>query len=186
MLTLDQFNSMNMAWGNMDSSQFSDEITVQGAVRVPVENMQEVTTFYGGLCKWDGIARRPACKKGEYYFYLENPEFILLATKLISRQKSQLNYLKSEYDRQRRFMEKRLLLKKIIWKQRLITKAQEQRQKVWNVNWDCFESMQMSSSLNQIRSKVPIYSPIAGFVTAINVVPGAFMQPRDVAVSFDQ
>jgi len=31
--------------------------------------------------------------------------------------------------------------------------------------------MQMSSSLNQSRSKVPIILPLPGFVTAINVFP---------------
>jgi len=84
MFDLDQFNSMNIGLGNMDSSfNFLDEITVQGAVRSSSGEYQEVTTFfYGGICKWMELRRRPACKKREVLFYLENPrEFIPAANK---------------------------------------------------------------------------------------------------------
>jgi cobalt-zinc-cadmium efflux system membrane fusion protein len=182
MLTLDQFNSMNMAWGNMDSSQFSDEITVQGAVRVPVENMQEVTTFYGGYVSGMELLEGQPVKKGEVLFYLENPEFILLQQNYLEA-KSQLNYLKSEYDRQKTLYGEKIASQKNYLKaeadyQGTRAKAESLKRQLGLLRINADELQPES-----IRSKVPIYSPIAGFVTAINVVPGAFMQPRDVAVS---
>jgi cobalt-zinc-cadmium efflux system membrane fusion protein len=182
MLTLDQFNSMNMAWGNMDSSQFSDEITVQGAVRVPVENMQEVTTFYGGYVSGMELLEGQPVKKGEVLFYLENPEFILLQQNYLEV-KSQLNYLKSEFDRQKTLFGEKIASQKNYLKaeadyQGTRAKAESLKRQLGLLRINADELQPES-----IRSKVPIYSPIAGFVTAINVVPGAYIQPRDVAVS---
>jgi len=181
-LTLDQFNSMNMAWGKMDSSQFSEEITVQGAVRVPVENMQEVTTFYGGYVSGLELLEGQSVKKGEVLFYLENPEFILLQQNYLEA-KSQLSYLKSEYDRQKTLYGEQIASQKNYLKaeadyQGTRAKAESLKRQLGLLRINV-EELQPES----IRSKVPIYSPIAGFVTAINVVPGAYIQPRDVAVS---
>jgi cobalt-zinc-cadmium efflux system membrane fusion protein len=181
-LTLDQFNSMNMAWGKIDSSQFSEEITVQGAVRVPVENMQEVTTFYGGYVSGMDLLEGQSVRKGEVLFYLENPEFILLQQNYLEA-KSQLNYLKAEYDRQKTLYGEQIASQKNYLKaeadyQSTRAKAESLKRQLGllRINVDQLQP-------ESIRSKVPIYSPIAGFVTAINVVPGAFMQPTDVAVS---
>ncbi len=181
-LTLDQFNSMNMAWGKMDSSQFSEEITVQGAVRVPVENMQEVTSFYGGYVSGMELLEGQSVRKGEVLFYLENPEFILLQQNYLEA-KSQLNYLKAEYDRQKTLFGEKIASQKNYLKaeadyQSTRAKAESLKRQLGllRINVDQLQP-------ESIRSKVPIYSPIAGFVTAINVVPGAFMQPTDVAVS---
>lgn len=181
-LTLDQFNSMNMAWGKMDSSQFAEEITVQGAVRVPVENMQEVTTFYGGYVSGLELLEGQSVKKGEVLFYLENPEFILLQQNYLEA-KSQLSYLKSEYDRQKTLYGEQIASQKNYLKaeadyQGTRAKAESLKRQLGLLRINV-EELQPES----IRSKVPIYSPIAGFVTAINVVPGAYIQPRDVAVS---
>jgi cobalt-zinc-cadmium efflux system membrane fusion protein len=182
MLTSDQFNSMNMAWGKLDSSQFSEEITVQGAVRVPVENMQEVTTFYGGYVSGMELLEGQSVKKGEVLFYLENPEFILLQQNYLET-KSQLNYLKAEYDRQKTLFGEQIASQKNYLKAeadyqstRAKTESLKRQLGLLRIN---AEELQPES----IRSKVPIYSPVAGFVTAINVVPGAYIQPRDVAVS---
>ena len=182
MLTSDQFNSMNMAWGKMDTSQFSEEITVQGAVRVPVENMQEVTTFYGGYVSGMELLEGQSVKKGEVLFYLENPEFILLQQNYLEA-KSQLSYLKAEYDRQKTLFGEQIASQKNYLKaeadyQGTRAKAESLKRQLGLLRING-EELQPES----IRSKVPIYSPIAGFVTAINVVPGAYIQPRDVAVS---
>lgn len=182
MLTSEQFNSMNMIWGKLDTSQFSTEITVQGAVRVPVESMQEVTTFYGGYVSGMKLLEGQSVRKGEVLFYLENPEFILLQQNYLEA-KSQLNYLKAEYDRQKTLFGEQIASQKNYLKAEadyLSTRAKAESLKrqlgLLRINT---EKLQPES----IQSKVPVYSPIAGFVTEIHAIPGAFIQPTDVAVS---
>lgn len=182
MLTSDQFNSMNMSWGKLDTSQFSTEITVQGAVRVPVESMQEVTTFYGGYVSGMKLLEGQSVRKGEVLFYLENPEFILLQQNYLEA-KSQLNYLKAEYDRQKTLFGEQIASQKNYLKAEadyLSTRAKAESLKrqlgLLRINTEKLKP-------ESIQSKIPVYSPIAGFVTEIHAIPGAFIQPTDVAVS---
>lgn len=181
-LTLDQFNSMKMEWGKLDSSEFSEQITVQGAVRVPVESMQEVTTFYGGYVSGIELLEGQQVRKGEVLFYLENPEFIHLQQSYLEA-KSQLAYLKSEFERQKTLYGEQIASQKNYLKaeadyQGTRAKAESLKRQLALLRINA-EELQPES----IRSKVPVYSPIAGFVTEIHVTPGVFIQPTDVAVS---
>jgi cobalt-zinc-cadmium efflux system membrane fusion protein len=180
-LTTEQFNAMNMAWGKLETDKFSEEITVQGAVRVPVESMQDVTTYYGGYVSGLELLEGQSVKKGEVLFYLENPEFILLQQNYLEA-KSQLNYLKAEYDRQKTLFDEQIASQKSYLKaeadyQSTRAKAESLKRQLGLLRINADELQPES-----IRSKIAIYSPIAGFVTEINAVPGAYVQPTDVPI----
>jgi cobalt-zinc-cadmium efflux system membrane fusion protein len=172
---------MNMAWGKLETDKFSEEITVQGAVRVPVESMQDVTTYYGGYVSGLELLEGQSVKKGEVLFYLENPEFILLQQNYLEA-KSQLNYLKAEYDRQKTLFDEQIASQKSYLKaeadyQSTRAKAESLKRQLGLLRINADELQPES-----IRSKIAIYSPIAGFVTEINAVPGAYVQPTDVPI----
>ncbi|WP_075351645.1 efflux RND transporter periplasmic adaptor subunit [Algoriphagus marinus] len=180
-LTTEQFNAMNMAWGKLETDQFSEDITVQGAVRVPVENMIDVTTYYGGYVSGLELLEGQSVRKGEVLFYLENPEFILIQQNYLEA-KSQLNYLKAEYDRQKTLFDEQIASQKSYLKaeadyQSTRAKAESLKRQLGLLRINADELQPES-----IRSKIAIYSPIAGFVTEINSVPGAYVQPTDVPV----
>jgi cobalt-zinc-cadmium efflux system membrane fusion protein len=180
-LTSEQFNTMNMAWGKLETDKFSEEITVQGAVRVPVESMQDVTTYYGGYVSGLELLEGQSVKKGEVLFYLENPEFILLQQNYLEA-KSQLNYLKAKYDRQKTLFDEQIASQKSYLKaeadyQSTRAKAESLKRQLGLLRINADELQPES-----IRSKIAIYSPIAGFVTEINAVPGAYVQPTDVPI----
>lgn len=180
-LTSEQFNTMNMVWGKLETDQFSEKITVQGAVRVPVESMQDVTTYYGGYVSGMELLEGQPVRKGEVLFYLENPEFILLQQNYLEA-KSQLNYLLSEYERQKTLFAEKIASQKNYLKaeadyQSTRAKAESLKRQLGLLRINADELQPES-----IRSKIAIYSPIAGFVTEINAVPGAYVQPTDVPV----
>lgn len=181
-VSAEQFNTMKMAWGELDSGEFAESITVQGSVQVPVESMQEVTTFYGGNVSGMELLEGQEVRQGEILFYLENPEFILLQQNYLEV-KSQLTYLKTEFERQKTLFDEQIASQKNYLKaeadyQSTRAKAESLKRQLalLRINTD---ELQPES----IRSKIPIYSPISGFVTHIYAVPGAFVQPREVAVS---
>jgi membrane fusion protein, heavy metal efflux system len=181
-ITKGQFNAMKMAWGQLEIDEFSEEITVQGTIKVPVESMQEVTTFYGGYVSGMKLLEGQSVRKGEVLFYLENPEFIHLQQSYLEA-KSQLNYLKAEFERQKTLFGEQIASQKNFLKaeadyQSTRAKAESLKRQLalLRINADQLEP-------ESIRSKIPVYSPIAGFVTEIHAVPGAYIQATDVAVS---
>lgn len=182
LLTEAQFEAMKMEWGSINTKEFSEEIQVQGMVKVPVEGMQEVGVYFGGFVSGLELLEGQQVRRGEVLFYMENLEFVQLQQSYLEA-KSQVNYLKMEYERQK------TLYSEQIASQKNYMKAEAEYQS----NLAKMESLKRQLGLlkintekltaESIRSKIAVYSPINGFVTNIHAVPGAFLQATDIAVS---
>lgn len=181
-LTEDQFRTMKMEWGPLHTGEFSEEITVQGTVQIPVEGMREISAYYGGYVQDIKLLEGQPVKKGEVLFNLENPDFIRLQQDYLET-KSQLAYLKSEFERQR------TLASEQISAQKNYLKAEADYQTALAKS----ESLKKQLSLIQInadqltpqtiKTKVAVTSPISGFVEDVFVVPGQFLPAAGKAVS---
>ena len=181
-LTEDQFRTMKMEWGPLHTGEFSEEITVQGTVQIPVEGMREISAYYGGYVQDIKLLEGQPVKKGEVLFNLENPDFIRLQQDYLET-KSQLTYLKSEFERQR------TLASEQISAQKNYLKAEADYQTALAKS----ESLKKQLSLIQInvdqltpqtiKTKVAVTSPISGFVEDVFVVPGQFLPAAGKAVS---
>lgn len=181
-LTNDQFNTMEMAWGNPEQGEFSSEISVQGTVQVPVEGMQEISAYFGGYVSELKLMEGQPVRKGETLFYLENPDFIRLQQEYLETS-SQLEYLKAEFERHKTLFGEQISAQKNYLKaeadyQGALAKSQSLKKQLSliNINTD-------QLTPETIRAKVPVYSPVSGFVEDVHVVPGAFLPASGKAVS---
>ncbi|WP_297335326.1 efflux RND transporter periplasmic adaptor subunit [Algoriphagus sp.] len=181
-LTKGQFEIMEMEWGTLQKRTFSDELSIQGTIRVPVEGMQDVSAFFGGNVSGLKLIEGEKVSRGQVLFYLENPEFVRLQQEYLEV-KSQIEFLKAEFERQETLYSEQITSQKN-W---LKTKA------------DYHSALAKEASLKQqlrmihinaeelkpenIRSRAPIVAPISGFVEEIFVVPGAFLPASDPALS---
>lgn len=181
-LTNDQFNTMEMAWGNPVQGEFSAEISVQGTVQVPVEGMQEISAYFGGYVSELKLMEGQKVRKGEKLFYLENPDFIRLQQDYLETS-SQLEYLKAEFERHRTLFGEQISAQKNYLKaeadyQGALAKSQSLKKQLSLINIDTDQL-----TPGTIRSKVPVYSPINGFVEDVHIVPGGFLPASGKAVS---
>lgn len=181
-LTHDQFNTMEMVWGNPLKEEFASEINVQGMVQVPVEGMQEVSAYFGGYVSGMKLLEGQQVRKGEILFYLENPDFIRLQQDYLETF-SQLAYLKAEFERNKTLYGEQISAQKNLLKaeadyQSALAKTNSLKQQL------CLINIQVDQlTPENIRSKVPVFSPISGFVEHVFVVPGAFLPASGKAVS---
>ncbi|WP_192346176.1 efflux RND transporter periplasmic adaptor subunit [Algoriphagus sp. Y33] len=174
MVSQKQFETMKMTWGSPKLEGFSEGLSVQGMVKVPVEGVQEISAFFGGYVSGLNKLEGEPVKKGEVLFYLENPDFIRLQQDFLETS-SQLGYLKAEYERQKTLYGEQISAQKIYLKAEADyqgTKARAESLKrqlaLININADQLKP-------ENIRSKVPVLSPIAGFVDGIHLVQGSFL-----------
>lgn len=181
-LSQKQFETMKMTWGSLARQEFSEELALQGAVKIPVEGMQEITPFYGGYVSGLSLIEGQEVRKGQVLFYLESPEFVKLQQDYLEAA-SQLDYLKAEYERQKTLFAEQISAEKNYLKansdyQATLAKAAALRQqlKMIQINVD-------QLSPESIRSKVPVVSPINGFVQEVFVVPGAYLAASGKAMS---
>lgn len=181
-LTEEQFNTMEMEWGSPLQGEFSEEINVQGTVKVPVEGMQEISAYFGGYVSEISLVEGQPVRKGQTLFYLENPEFIRLQQDYLETT-SQLAYLKAEFDRQKTLFGEQISAQKNFLKaeadyQGSLARSQSLKKQLSLIN---INADQLSP--DNIRSKVPVLSPVTGFVEEVFVVPGQFLPASGKAMS---
>ena len=181
-LTEDQFRTMKMEWGPLHTGEFSEEITVQGTVQIPVEGMREISAYYGGYVQDLKLLEGQPVRKGEVLFTLENPDFIRLQQDYLET-KSQLTYLKSEFERQRTLAAEQISAQKNYLKaeadyQTALAKSESLKKQLSLIQINADQLTPQS-----IKTKVSVTSPISGFVEDVFVVPGQFLPAAGKAVT---
>lgn len=173
-LTEEQFQTMKMKWGELHTGEFSEEIAVQGTVQIPVEGKREVTTYFGGYVQDLKLIEGQEVRKGQVLFTLENPEFLRLQQDYLET-KSQLAYLKAEWERQKTLAQEQISAQKNFLKaaadyQATLAKTQSLKKQLALISIDG-ETLTPAT----MRSKISITSPITGFVEEVLAVPGQFL-----------
>ena len=173
-LTEEQFQTMKMEWGELHTGDFSQEIQVQGTVQIPVEGMREITTYFGGYVQDLKLIEGEEVRKGQVLFTLENPEFLRLQQDYLET-KSQLAYLKAEWERQKTLAQEQISAQKNFLKaaadyEAAMAKTQSLKKQLALIAIDG-ETLSPAT----MRSKISITSPIAGFVEEVLAVPGQFL-----------
>lgn len=181
-LTEVQFNTMKMEWGSPVKGDFSEEINVQGTVKVPVEGMQEIAAYFGGYISGISLVEGQTVRRGQTLFYLENPDFIRLQQDYLETT-SQLAYLKAEYERQETLFGEQISAQKNFLKAEAdykgsMARSQSLKKQLSLINIDADQL-----TPDNIRSKVPVFSPVNGFVEEVFVVPGQFLPASGKAIS---
>lgn len=181
-LTEEQFRTMKMVWGGVHTGEFSEEISVQGTVQIPVEGMREIAAYFGGYVQDLKLIEGQAVRKGEVLFTLENPDFLRLQQEYLEIS-SQLAFLKAESDRQKTLASEQIAAQKNYLKAAAdysgaLAKAQSLRKQLALISVDA-DALTAAT----MRSKIPVYSPIKGFVEEVLVVPGQFLAPAAKALT---
>jgi cobalt-zinc-cadmium efflux system membrane fusion protein len=178
-ITKPQFETAKMELGNVSLQKFNETIQTNGMVDVPPANRAKVSAIMGGYIKTAPLLVGNKVKKGQLLLTIENPDFIEIQQNYLEVSQK-LNYLKSEYDRQ-----KTLFAEKIT-SQRNFLKAESdyksalalhnglaQKLRLMNIN-------PLNIKTGKITSILPVYAPIAGSITMVNASVGKFMNTSDV------
>ncbi|TBN00226.1 efflux RND transporter periplasmic adaptor subunit [Hyunsoonleella flava] len=171
-----QFKHNNMALGSLEEKAFPVSIKVNGIIDVPPENKVIVNAISGGYIKTIPLLVGDKVKKGQVLVTIENPEFIKLQQNYMEV-KEQLNYLKTEYERQNTMFKENIISNKVYLK----TKSQ------YKTATASYNGLKKQLSLLNISpsnveqgfltSVVNIYAPISGSITKVNVSKGSYVSP---------
>ena len=173
-LTEEQFRTMKMEWGGIHTGEFSEEISVQGTVQIPVEGIREIAAYFGGYVQDLKLIEGQTVRKGEVLFTLENPDFLRLQQEYLEIS-SQLAFLKSELDRQKILASEQISAQKNYLKagadyDGALAKTQSLKKQLALISVDA-DALTAAT----MRSKISVVSPITGFVKEVLAVPGQFL-----------
>ena len=177
-VTKAQFESEKMQLGTFTEQDFNKSIKVNGMIDVPPQNKANVSAFLGGYIKRTPLLIGDKVKKGQLLVTLENTEFVELQQQY-AEVSEQINYLKSEYERQKTLFEEKITSQKNYLKAESTYKSAmaqsnglRQKLRMMNINPKSVQEGKFTSQIN-------IYAPINGTVSKVNVSNGAYVSPAD-------
>ncbi|WP_339875070.1 efflux RND transporter periplasmic adaptor subunit [Olleya marilimosa] len=178
-ITKAQFEGEKMAFGTLAEYDFNETVKVNGMIDVPPKNKSSVSTFTGGYITKTPLLVGDSVKKGQLLVTLENPEFVELQQNYLEVSE-QLNYLKSEFNRQKTLFDEKITSEKNYLKAESAYKSNlahynglRKKLQMLNLNPSSVEQGRIASTIN-------LYAPISGHVTKVNVSNGTYVSPSDV------
>lgn len=175
----EQFQSEKMEFGTLSEHDFNSIVNVSGQIEVPTQNQSSVSTFLGGYVTKSPLLIGDEVKKGQFLVTLESTEFVEIQQRYLEIAQ-QLNFLKSEFTRQRTLYDENISSQKNFLKAESEYKSGlahynglKKKLQMLNINPTTVENGTITSTIN-------LYAPIAGFVTKVNVSNGTYVSPADV------
>ena len=178
-LTDAQIKNAGIETGAVQSQNLNDVLKVNGLVDVPPQNIVSVSFPMGGYLKHTTLLPGMHVNKGQVIGVIEDQGLVQLQQDYLMAQ-ARLQFLQQEYDRQKELSEQQVSAAKTFQQaqadftaQKVLVKALAEKLRLVNINPG-------SLNENNISRSVPMYSPINGFVSKVNVNIGKFVNATDV------
>lgn len=175
--TKEQFITSDIEYGNIEMKSLGGTIRSSGILDVPPQNLVSISSIFGGTIKSTELLEGMKIRKGQVVAMIQNPDFINMQQDYLDF-KSQMDYLKLEYERQKELTD--------VNAKRAVQKAKSEYESMKarvNGIHSRLELMNISISKLEngtIQNAAPLYSPINGYVTKVNTNIGANVTPTDV------
>jgi cobalt-zinc-cadmium efflux system membrane fusion protein len=178
-ITKEQFEGEFMQLGMLSEQDFNETIKTNGMIDVPTHNKSSVSTFIGGYITKTPLLIGDEVKKGQFLVALENTEFVEIQQQYMEVAE-QLNYLKSEFTRQKTLYDEDITSEKSYLKAESTYKSSlahynglRKKLQMMNISPSSVENGNITSTIN-------LYAPIDGFITKVNVSNGTYVSPSDI------
>lgn len=178
-LTPEQLTTAGIETGIVEKKTINSELKVNGMVDVPPQNIVSVSFPLGGYLKTSKLLPGMHVNRGEVIAIMEDPALVQLQQDYLMAQ-ARLVYLEQDLARQRMLNENKVNADKVYQQaqadhtaQKVLVKGLGEKLRLIGMNPDKLTE-------NSISRSVPVYSPINGFVSKVNVNIGKYVNPADV------
>lgn len=178
-LTTEQFKNAHIETGKPEKLTITGTLTVNGKIDVPPQNLVSVSMPLGGYLLSTNLLPGMPVKKGEVIATLEDQQYIQLQQDYLTV-KAKLAFAEKEVERQKELNQTKASSDKVF-------QSAEAEYKMLQINLNALaEKLKLINikpaavAYNTISRSVPIYSPINGFVSKVNVNIGKYVTPADV------
>ena len=179
LVTKEQFESSGMRISSPEEQDFDVTIKTSGKIDVPPQNRAKVTSFIGGYVKATQLLVGDKVTKGQALLTMENTEFLDIQKDYLEVAE-QINYLKSEFERQKTLYNEKITSQKNYLKAesdykrtRGMYQSLKAKLVLLNINPSNVEK-------GKLTSVVTIFAPISGDIVIMNANVGMFVAPSDV------
>lgn len=178
-ISKEQFKSSNMEIGSLSEIEFNTVVHTTGKIDVPPQYRAKISPFMGGYVKTTKLLVGDKVLKGQALITLENTEYLDLQKEYVEIAEK-INYLKSEYERQK------TLYNEKITSQKNYLKAESEYRQAKGMYQSLREKLVLLNinptqvENGKFTSIITLTSPISGDITVMNANIGMFMSPSDI------
>lgn len=178
-LTAEQMKIAGIQIGTAEVKTISSVLKVNGAIDVPPQNMVSISFPLGGYLKSTKLLPGMHISKGEALAVLEDQQYIQLQQDYLIA-KTKLSFLEADFNRQKELNATKANSDKTFQQakadyesQKVLVKSLSEKLQLIGINPVTLNEDNLSRSVN-------VYSPITGFVSAVDVNIGRYVSPTDV------
>lgn len=178
-LTAAQIKNAGIETGKPTVENMNSTIKVSGLVDVPPQNMVSVSFPIGGYLRSTHLLPGMKVRKGESIAVMQDQSLIQMQQDYLVS-KSKVNYLQKEYERQKALNATKTSSDKVFEQvsneyqmERVIVNSLKEKLLMAGIN-------PVNLTENNISRSVSIHSPINGYVAAVKVNIGKYVNPADV------
>lgn len=178
-LTDEQLKNAGIEIGEVEIKPVASVLKLNGKIDVPPQNTVSVSAPLGGYLKSTKLLPGMHINEGEVLAVMEDVQYIQLQQDYLTA-KAQFTFYESEYLRQKELNESKAASDKVFEQtkaayqtQNISIKSLEQKLRLIGLNPNNITANTISRSIN-------IYSPINGFVSAVNINIGKYVNPSDI------
>lgn len=178
-LTDAQLKNTSIEIGQLEKKAISSILKVNGIIDVPPQNMVSISVPLGGFLKSTKLLPGMHLSKGEIIAIMEDQQYIQLQQDFLTTA-ANLKYAENEFVRQKDLNESKASSDKTFQQAeanykslKVSLKALGEKLKLIGLNPD-------NLTENNLSRSVSIVSPIDGYVSAVNVNIGKYVNPTDV------
>lgn len=175
----EQLTNAAVTLGTFQTHSVSTTLKLNGKIDVPPQNVVSISVPLGGYLKTTRLLAGTPVRKGEVLAVMQDQQYIQLQQDYLTG-KARLSYLKSDFDRQKELNLSKSSSDKIFQQaqadyhsQLVMVRSLEEKLGLIGINAERLSSEKISGSIN-------IYSPINGYVSAVNVNIGKYVSPTEV------
>jgi membrane fusion protein, heavy metal efflux system len=178
-LTKEQLKNAEITTTTLSTNEVITTLKVNGKIDVPPQNLVSISVPLGGYLRNTKLLPGMHIKRGEVIAVIEDQQYIQLQQDYLTT-KSKLHFAELEYRRQKELNESQATSDKIaqqaeaeLRSNQILLASLKEKLLMVNIN-------PANVTTTNITKSIPVFSPINGYVTKVNVNIGKYINPSEV------
>jgi cobalt-zinc-cadmium efflux system membrane fusion protein len=177
-----QAQAAGIVLGSFERQNMTTEVQANGSVEVPPQNRVSITAIQGGYVQSVAVLAGERVAAGAVVATLRSPEYLSMQQTYL-QSKARVRFLTEELERQRILDVEDVGAKRKLQQARADYATEQATLRATAAQLRLLGiSVARLDATGQLVNSAPLTTPIAGYVKAVNINPGQYVNPQDVLV----
>ncbi|GGZ16504.1 hemolysin D [Echinicola pacifica] len=176
-LNQSQVDALGLKWGPVEERNLTSYVEANGMLEVPPQNEAAITSMIGANVVSITIIEGDKVSKGQVLAYISHPEIVQIQSDYIEKFYER-DFLQQEYERQQTLLDEEVGAGRDLQRTHASLKAMDARVLGLEKQLELLGLQVSKIKEGDIQNKIPIRSPLDGYVKKVHIKMGQYVQPE--------